>query len=285
MTALDLATLQAWLQHRVTAGPWQPGDIGGGPDATRIVAASPMLSAEDRIGIYARSYVQRLVECLRVEFPVLRALIGDQVFDLFVGGYLSAHPPTSYSLYDLGAGFADYLAATCPNPHPGRGTPEALPASLARLERALAEAERAAGVENDSPTHHPFDVVGLLRQPDARLASPPSVKLLCLDFDFAPTLAELHAGRRPPLPTPRECFVAVARARYRVRTHTLEPWQYAWLMALGDNDGRVTAACHAVAAGTNREASAVLGQLLIWLPLAIEAGFIAPYAHRLPSKS
>jgi hypothetical protein len=261
--------LQAWLQDRVIAGTWATADDGTARD---VVVGSDALPAEARIGIYAQSYVQRLAECLRTEFPALRALIGDQVFSLFVGGYLSARPPRSFTLYDLGAGFPDYLEATRPLPHSGPGTDEALPASLARLERAMAEAIRARGVEDARP---PPDVPTLLHDPAARLYLPDSLRLLQLDFDFSATLATLRDGQRPELPVPQDCRVAVARSRYRVRVHRLEAWQFAWLSALGERAGDVQAATK-VATGAGLDGTgAVLAALLIWLPLAFEAGFVS----------
>ena len=108
--ASGLGTLQTWLLGRITAGLWAPGEVAfEGASAEAMIRSSNVLSADERLGIYAASYVSRLAECLRAEFPVLRLLVGDQVFNLFAGGYLSARRPSSYSLYDLGAGFPDYL--------------------------------------------------------------------------------------------------------------------------------------------------------------------------------
>ena len=74
------------MQARVAAGTWRSTE-GEVPD---VVAGSAALPAAARLGIYASSYVARLAECMRAELPALRTLIGDQVFNLFVGGYLSA---------------------------------------------------------------------------------------------------------------------------------------------------------------------------------------------------
>src|ERR1700722_3025480 len=144
LAELGLADLQAWLQGRITAGVWDlPEDPAVGPLAAEVVAGEGLLAPRARLAIYAKSYVLRLAECLRAEFPVLAAMVGPEVFNLFAGAYLGAHPSRSASLYDLGAGFADYLAATRP---PGADGPlAALPADLARLERAIAECGRAAG--------------------------------------------------------------------------------------------------------------------------------------------
>ena len=270
--ALELPELQAWLQGRVTAGVWDlPEDPDAGPLAADVVAGAGPLPPRARLEIYARSYVLRLAECLRAEFPVLAVMIGNEVFNLFAGAYLGARPSRSPTLYDLGAGFADYLAATRP---PGeRSALAALPADLARLERAIAECGRAEGLEA-APPRPPLDPAALLFQPGARLHTPPTLRLLELGFDFTDALAARRAGDRPAPPPARPTLGAVARRRYAVRTHRLEPWSFAWLAALQAGAG-IQAASAAAAEASGATPSEVLARLLVWLPGAAEAGFVA----------
>jgi Putative DNA-binding domain len=276
----ELAELQGWLQARVTAGVWDlPEDPAAGLLAADVVVGGGPLAPLARLAIYAKSYGLRLAECLRAELPVLAAMVGPEVFNLFAGAYLGARPSRSRSLYDLGAGFADYLAATRP---PGAaGALAALPADLARLERAIAESGRAAGLESEPPSA-PLDTTTLLVQPAARLVTPGTLRLLRLGFDFTEALAAHRAGARPLPPPARETFVAVARRRYAVRVHLLEPWAFAWLEALAANGGDVQAAVRAAAEGSDRAPGEVLGSLLLWLPGAAEAGFVS-HPPALPS--
>jgi Putative DNA-binding domain len=268
---LGLADLQAWLQGRITAGVWDlPEDPAVGPLAAEVVAGERLLAPRARLAIYARSYVLRLAECLRAEFPVLAAMVGPEVFNLFAGAYLGAHPSRSPSLYDLGAGFADYLAATRP---PGAEGPlAALPADLARLERAIAECGRAAGLEG-APPGPPLDPTALLLQ-TTRLRTPATLQLLRLGFDFTDALAAHRAGEHPVPPPGQPTLLAVARRRYAVRTHVLEPWAFAWLEALTAHDGDVNAATRIAAEACGRSTSELLASLLVWLPAATEAGFV-----------
>jgi hypothetical protein len=273
---LALADLQAWLQARVTAGVWDlPEDAADGPLAAEVVAGSGALAPRARLAIYAKSYVLRLAECLRAEFPVLAAMIGDEVFNLFAGAYLGARPSRSTTLYDLGAGFAGYLAATRPPGVAGSdlGPLAALPADLARLERAIAEAGRAEGLEG-APPGAPVDAPTLLLQPGARLRTPATLQLLELGFDFTEALAAHRAGEHPAPPPPSPTLVAVARRRYAVRAHVLEPWAFAWLGAV-QAGADVQAASAAAAAASGRPAGEVLASLLFWLPTAADAGFVA----------
>lgn len=255
----DLAHLQAAL-HGAIAAP----DAESWSRAAALLAPSP-LTAERRLSLYARGYRARLLDALRREFPALCALMGQDVFDLFADGYIAAHPPSSPSLHDLGAHFPDWLEATRPPGDPG--DLEAVPAQLARLERAWSSALRAPGPEGLTPP--PAD---LLLQPTGRLTLPQTTVLLRLDFDFAPLLAAVVDGDEPPAPEARPTLVAIARADYRVRLHTLGPGRFAWLEALGHGGAP---ALPAVAKAAQGEAPGkLLADLTLWLPLAIQAGLV-----------
>lgn len=285
----DLATLQNWMQAVVAGDAWTLDEAisaaaGHGVDCESAIVGSARLPARQRLEIYVSSYRARLIECLRAEFPALKRFVGDQVFDLFAGAYLGVHPPSSYTLFDLGAGFPAFLESARPQPHDGRGTLDALPASLARVERAFAESERAPGVEAntdasiDASVHVRsavplFDVVYAYA---LRLKTPASLQLLSLDFDFSTLLADVAADR--PYDTPRavETLVAVARSRYRVRMHNLERWSFAFLRQLGTPGCNVRDATSQVADELGLTHDAVGAQLLAWLPFAFEAGFVMP---------
>jgi hypothetical protein len=271
MAEPDLADLQRWMQGAIL-GRAAPAGL----DA--IVVGEPRgrnsLTAAQRLTLYARGYRARLMECLAAEFPCLRALAGEQVFELFATGYITERPSTDPSLYGLGAGFADYLEATRPAGDDGPGALSAIPAGLARLDRARAEVQRAAGVERLGGQNLSADV---MLTPGARLRRPDSVRLLTLGFDPAPVLAALDRGGPidppPPCPTP----VAVARSRWRVTVHSLPAWRHAWLEALGTEEGGadVHAAAARAAQASGRDTGAVIADLTLWLPVAAAQGLVA----------
>ncbi len=269
MVEPDLPGLQRWMQGAILGR-------GAPPDADAVIVGDAQgrggLSAAQRLTLYARGYRARLMECLSAEFPCLRALAGEQVFELFAAGYVAARPSTDPSLYGLGEGFADYLEATRPPGDDGPGALSALPAELARLDRARAEVQRAAGVERLAPSVLAAD---LLLTPGARLRRPDSVRLLTLGFDPGPVLAAVDRGGPidppPPSPTP----VAVARSRWRVSVHALPAWRHAWLEALGEEGGDVHAAAARAAQASGRETGAVIADLVLWLPTAAGQGLVA----------
>jgi hypothetical protein len=246
----DLARLQDWMQEAILAA----SDMG----AREHVHGDNRLTAEDRIHIYARGYRQRLVECLEAEYPLLAALAGPTAFGLFAQGYIAAQPSRSYTLYDFGAGFADWLEAA--RPPGGAQDVSAIPAALARIERTKAEVHRAEGIERLAPPSWPgiepaIAEVLALAEP-RRWWRSDSVRLLALPFDFS----EMLASGDPIPPRGEAMLLAVARAHYRVACHPLEPWQFDWLVALPEDP-----------------AEAIPGEprLAGWLPFAAAHGLVA----------
>lgn len=253
MAEPGLPALQGWLQAAILAG--------GDPAAGEMIVGGNRLTAQDRLGIHARGYVLRLLEALRAEFGVLRKLAGDRVFDLFATAYIRATPPTSYTLYELGAGFAGYLAANRPGDAPDG--PDAIPVALAKLDRARAEVHRARGLERAGAPDPMMGAI-LAMAPDAALYRPDSVRLLDLPFDVTETVAAADRDAPPPLPVPGRTLLAVSRMRYQVRCHRLEPWQHDWLSALPDEPGASRPGITAAPDG-----------LFGWLPGAMAAGLAA----------
>jgi hypothetical protein len=207
----ELSEIQGWMQRAVFAG----GALGDFADS--LVAGDARLGSADRVAIYARGYRARLLECLRGEYPALRRLAGDTAFDLFAADYIATHPPRRPSLYDFGAGFADHLAERAPAE--ARGSPLAMPAQLARLERARAEVSRARSDAVPPAAGEPLRI-------------PETVRLLRLDFDFAPLIHAVERDAPSAVPAVTETRVAVTRVGWRVRLLTLAEWQMNFLEAL-----------------------------------------------------
>jgi hypothetical protein len=238
------------------------------PDAVRDrIAGDERLGAEGRFAIYSGGYRHRLLETLRDDFPALRLLVGETVFELFARSYIAAHPPRHFSLYDYGAGFAGHLEAT--RPAEGGGPLAALPAAVARLERARSEIQRAEGTER-----HASLLADAAMRPGLRLRLPDSVRLLRLDFDLLPLIAASESGGDAIMPEPGECLIAVVRSGYRVRQHRLEPWRHAWLEALGADGADAYSAAAAAAVRSGREVGALIADLVLWLPAAASAGLV-----------
>lgn len=161
--ALDV--VQRWFQAVVTHPAGVAAGVASPPaqelvrldrgELERMVRRSSRLSAEERLAIYANAYYSRLLECLGDCFPVLRQVLGAEVFDGFAFDYLQRHPSRSYTLDRLGESFATFLEETRPDRGPGApdaggepGWPDFL-IDLATLEWSIAKVFDGPGAEGE----------------------------------------------------------------------------------------------------------------------------------------
>ena len=275
MTEQSLGKLQLWMKTVVT----ERGSLGEKLESAaqqhgllieEVVAESRGLSARKRLSIYTSGYVARLLECMRADFPVLRRFVGKPVFDAFAKAYLITEPPHSPSLFDLGAGFPEFLEVTKPITAETISLLD-LPPELARLERARTEVLRAQGTENDSPfaiSVFPFE----LFNEELEVQVTPCLRLLKLKFALVDFFQETD---QQPLPAPeqRPSLVAIGRADYCIHVKEIESWQFAFLRAC-ESPVSAYAAARVAAEQSGKEPSFVLAQLVLWLPIAIQFGFV-----------
>ena len=268
-----LARLQAWFLTAMTA----PGGARRGIELAQhhhgLSQGEVLKSAagrQARLHIYADGYVQRLLECLQADFPVLRKTMGAELFDFFARAYIWRHPSRSPTLYDLGGGFADFLAASQPA---GGGEQLRFPVELARLERARSEAGRAPGLEQRAPP--PMLDLAWLTGGETRLRLAPCTRLLALSFPLQAFWREAQAApddAMPPQPAPGPGHVAIARLHYRLSMHSLLPWQFHLLQAASDDAGSLQACALRAARACALPVDQVLADAMLWLPLAAAAG-------------
>ena len=275
-----LAHVQAWFLTAMTApgGAARGVQLAGqrhGLQAEQVLA--PAAGGLARLHIYADGYVLRLLECLQADYPVLRRVMGDELFGFFARAYIWRHPSASTTLYDLGGGFADFLAASQAGAG-AQGGALRFPVELARLERARGEASRAPGLEKQAPPVLPGLPAGLdLLLGDTRqwrLA--PCTRLLSLTYPVPAYWQQAQAAPDDGVPAqPQESpgFVAIARQHYRLAMHGLQPWQFYWLEALADGAPLPDCARRAAEA-SGRDENEVLADAMLWLPMAAAAGMI-----------
>ncbi|POZ61811.1 HvfC/BufC N-terminal domain-containing protein [Chromobacterium alticapitis] len=261
---------QLWLLTAMTA----QGGLEHGLDLARascgldeaLVALPPRGERRDRVGVYHHGYWARLLECLRADYPMLGKLLGPPLFDFFARGYIASRPSRTPSLYDFGAGFADFLADS----QPAAAVDEyRLPVELARLERACAEASRAQGIEDEEGA--PDEWLPLLAAASslADFAVPDSVRLLKVSLPVHVYWRELQEGDEPPAaPAAQTHWLAVARSQWRVRVHELEHWQFQLLASLAE------AGLGGEPPQALREDERLRARLFLWLPAARQLGLL-----------
>ena len=244
----NLQQLQGWMQ----AVLMHPGGVVAGmlsDEARRhleiepegidsVINPSRQQSSIERLEIYSRAYYARLVECLRSEFPMLTTALGEDVFDQFAAGYLQDHPSRSYTLTRLGAGLADYLAATQP-----AGDENAwlgFLVELARLEWCFNEVFDGPGPEGHPPMS-PETLHGISGSQWSACRLTPVAGLRLTNFAY-PVHEMFHAlrrGERPDPPAARLTHLVIWRRDYIVRHDELSGLQIPLLAALvaGQNVG------------------------------------------------
>ncbi|MFT4621714.1 MAG: hypothetical protein ACI8PZ_000366 [Myxococcota bacterium] len=221
-----LRELQGWLQDRI-AKP-REGDADG------IVAAGDGFTPEARLQVYAGAYRDRLLGCLRAEFPALRTVLGAELFDGFGRVYVGAVPPSSYTLHELGAGVPAFLEEN--RPDRDAEVRELWPdfmVDLAVLERAFSEAYHGPGPEGWATLPAPWE-----RGP-ATLVPNPALRLLDSRFPLLDTLQQGRRGELAPMPAAGPATLAIVRHRYRVQCVPVGPARREWVAAVADQERTV----------------------------------------------
>jgi Putative DNA-binding domain len=143
--------------------------LGGSTSAADFVIDDG-IAPEDRLGIYRNTFISVLVAALRISYPAIRRLVGEDFFEGAARAFIDAQPPDGAYLNAYGARFGDFLDS-----FPPAAGLAYLP-DVARLEWAVNVALHAG----DAP---PLDVgrLATLGEADVSFITHPSVSLLTLD--------------------------------------------------------------------------------------------------------
>lgn len=239
----ELAALMRELTGMFTASAPLPDDAALADRCRAIVAGSARLTPAEQADIYRRQFWLRHVDALREDYPALARVLGDDGFDAFARAYLAAHPPSSFTLRDLGRHVVDFSSVYGDFPPDVRE----LARDVARYEHALVDLFDGAS----PPPLDPAKVTGMPEEgwSTARIVLHPLLALMRLRYPAHVFRRDLREGRSPALPAPRPVNLAVFRtgADLTIRYEELHPWAFALLEALGRGVPLV-AACEEVAA-------------------------------------
>ena len=181
---MTLAELQALLHGHIT------GMVPGREDELRAeVVSRPPLEALERVEIYARMYLHRLVDAIAEDVPHTSRILGHDAFVEVVRAYLHEHPSRSPDIMQAGRSFGAWLRAY-------RGIRADLP-DLALLERARSEVR----ISPDAPLAGAEELQSLNPDalPGARFLFSPALRVLQLQHDVRKLwdVLEADAGEVP----------------------------------------------------------------------------------------
>ena len=246
MTAqVALDALQQWMLSTLTA----PRAV----DAARIddvFLPAARIDAAASLAIYQRSYILRLRQCLAEQFPATRHALGAALFADFAAEYLRDCPSNSYTLYDLGLRFPDWIERNRPDRD---AAPEArehwidFMVDLAHYESALFQLFDAPGHEGGWPG---------VDCDDASLVLQPCLRLAIYRYPVAAYYHDVRAGRAAALPPPAPSAVAILRRGLQTSTYPVTPLHHRFLRTLQCGGG-IADALADISQWTGRDAAAV----------------------------
>lgn len=221
LTDTAIATWQAeflgWL--RQTESP-DASQLGAILDAAQLDAAACLT-------IYRNSYILRLRECLAQQFPASRYALGADLFNDFADSYLQACPPHSYTLYQLGDRFVNWLTQN----RPDRDLPETERESWIDFMLELASYEWRLFQLHDAPGGETLPLADSAT-PEAHWRLQPSMELQRYRYPVAWYYHQIRAGAKPDFPAPQRIQLALLRQNYRVINYPLNPMHYQFLYSL-----------------------------------------------------
>jgi hypothetical protein len=114
MTMADVEDSLEHIQQRFFSALKTPINVMDNSLHSSIKPTSRLNSAQC-LAIYQRSYYARLLSCMSEQFPALCYCLGRDVFNDFATKYLTECASNSYTLYELGRRFPQYLQDTRPD--------------------------------------------------------------------------------------------------------------------------------------------------------------------------
>jgi hypothetical protein len=156
------------LQHAVFRAV-----VAGDSAAAESHVLEDALAPAERLDVYRNNFFASLANALRLSFPAVHRLVGEEFFQAAAQSFIAAEPPRSAYLNAYGADFADHLAAFPP------AATLAYLADVARLEWAVNRALHAP----DAGAPAAEDFAAMAEMPPERLVLTPHPSIGLLRFD------------------------------------------------------------------------------------------------------
>jgi hypothetical protein len=278
MVKQDTAFLQNWLRTVVMAPGFLKQKIGLANQMYNvneydIVYDEGKASIHTRLNVYSSGYMLRLLDCMYADYAISKKFMGDELFDSFAKAYLMYHPSTSFTLYDLGKAFPDFLDKTKPQVEEGSdNTYFDIPATLARVERARQVAMRAPGTESDITNINPVNIQDIFFS-TLNISIPDCLQLLELNFPMKQFFESVYREDEYELPSPQKTFTAISRKNYRIVFEEITEMQYLLLQECKQH-ANLYEAISALSINQNISSADLLADAYLWIAYFRKCGFV-----------
>jgi hypothetical protein len=183
MPGNDLRELQRDMQRYL---------LGEDSGVTSSIVDAPPLAKADRLAIYRKAYQVRLIDALHDTYPVLHALLGDELFFALGEAFVAAYPSVHRSIRWYGRELADFLAANPPYKE------QPVVAEVARLEWTLSEVFDAKDAE--PLARAALSAVDPAAWSDLKLEFHPSLRRLQFEWNATAVWQAMSREETPPAP-------------------------------------------------------------------------------------
>jgi hypothetical protein len=183
MPGNDLRELQRDMQRYL---------LGEDSGVTSAIVDAPPLAKADRLAIYRKAYQVRLIDALHDTYPVLHALLGDELFFALGEAFVAAYPSVHRSIRWYGRELADFLAANPPYKE------QPVVAEVARLEWTLSEVFDAKDAE--PLARAALSAVDPAAWSDLKLEFHPSLRRLQFEWNATAVWQAMSREETPPAP-------------------------------------------------------------------------------------
>jgi Putative DNA-binding domain len=210
-----IASFAAALANPSAPAPYNTRGRLGGPDSRRF-------------SVYRNNVAVGLIGALEARYPVVRRIVGPDVFRAMARAFAAAHRPSSPVMIAYGDAFPDFLAKA--------GADLELPflPDVARLENAWIEAYHAA--DATVATLSDLAAMAPAELPRSRIEFHPAARLLRFATPAASIWAacQSDAAAVPPPGRSQGEDVLVVRPEADVSVHVLPPGGYVFATRLRD---------------------------------------------------
>lgn len=239
---IPLKNFQQWMQQ-LLLDPYQqtgvnPGDLLSDQFNTAsiedVICHSEKLTAQEHLGIYQRSYIARLRNCMSQQFSALEYALGEAIFCAFADDYLASKPSHNYNLAYLGAHFADYLENNRPDAH------ETIKEDWIDFIIELARFEYAIGVIFEMKAEENYQLA-TIDTDESELKLVPICELFKFKFPVRKYYSEFKNEEPPNLPSESESYCVVLRHKFKLAIYDLHKEQFELLSYLKEQNDIITA--------------------------------------------